>query len=211
MHLGSNTNEKRRSRSVRSAVAQAIEHLEARQLLTVAQDDSGYSVITQSSGGTIYYVSSSSGNDSNAGTDFNHPFRTIAHARTKVGDGKDDWLLLKRGDTFNEPIGPWGKHGPSASDPMLISYYGFYTDPNFGTQVEFDQHNFPENSQGLNLPARPIVDSGLSDGIQFTTGASNIVVDGIQFFPLNVAGGSETSYDGKNSTGVTGIRAGDRA
>ena len=43
--------------------------------------------------------------------------------------------FLLSGDTWNESLGFWGKGGPSnqnparPTDPMLIGYYGYYTDP----------------------------------------------------------------------------------
>src|SRR5438045_3551976 len=121
MHQGCITKANARSRSVASAVGQAIESLEARQLLTIVQDDAGWSVINQDSGGNKIYVSDSDGSDSFDGTSPAHitgtshgPFKTLSKGRGAMGDGKDDWLLLKRGDTWNnQTLGPWNKNGPS--------------------------------------------------------------------------------------------------
>ena len=49
-------------------------------------------------GGTSYYVSSSEGNDSAAGTSSNTPLKTISKANSKASAG--DTIYLKRGDTW---------------------------------------------------------------------------------------------------------------
>ena len=53
------------------------------------------------SGGTKYYVSSSGGNDSNAGTSEGASLKTIAKANSKASSG--DTIYLKRGDTWYTP------------------------------------------------------------------------------------------------------------
>src|SRR5690348_8973015 len=123
MHLGSITTAVRRSRALSTAVCTAIEQLEARRFLSVTTNPNQWSVFTQdTSKGQKIYVSSSQGNDSNSGLDFNNPVKTLSHAKALMRDGHPDWLLLRRGDTWNEPIGVWTKSGVSQQDPMVISY-----------------------------------------------------------------------------------------
>jgi hypothetical protein len=70
------------------------------------------------------YVSSSDGKDTNDGLTEATPVATIAKGKSIIRDGKPDWLLLKRGDVWNEVMGVWSKSGKSPTEPMLISYYG---------------------------------------------------------------------------------------
>lgn len=70
------------------------------------------------------YVSSSQGNDSNDGLSPSRPVRTIERAKQIVRHGYPDWVLLKRGDTFNTGLGAWRKGGRSAAEPLIISTYG---------------------------------------------------------------------------------------
>lgn len=74
----------------------------------------------------IIYVSTS-GLDSNTGADAAHPIKTIAHGTDLLRqnyNGTPAWLLLKRGDTWNEAVF-WGNlSGRSAAEPMLLGSYG---------------------------------------------------------------------------------------
>jgi hypothetical protein len=74
------------------------------------------------------YLSSSSGNDSNACTQAK-PCKTLLKGYKTLRDGYPDWLLLKRGDVWTESFADawnfsWDKSGKSASEPMLLSSYG---------------------------------------------------------------------------------------
>ncbi len=70
------------------------------------------------------YVSSSSGNDANDGLSTGRPKRTIAAARELLRHGKPDWLLLRRGDVFEESLGQWKKSGRSERERMVVTGYG---------------------------------------------------------------------------------------
>jgi len=89
----------------------------------------------------ILYVSSTDGDDSTAvpyqwnaqasPTPFNHtgqiyPFRTVQAALDHVRNGYPDWVLLKRGDTWeiDESLHLSGKKGRSTEEKFLISAYG---------------------------------------------------------------------------------------
>jgi hypothetical protein len=182
-----------------------IEELETRRFLSVVTLPNQWSVFTQdTSNGRKIYVDNTAGvgSDSNSGLDPDHPVATLAKAKSLMRDGHPDWMLLKRGDTWNEPIGVWTKSGSSQQNPMIISYYGVADDPfNPGFPVTYDLSSFPDGTP--NLDPRPLVNSGVSDGINFQGTVSHVAVVGIQFKPL----GPNNPYNGKNSTGVTGIRA----
>ncbi|HEV3308662.1 MAG TPA: hypothetical protein VGZ91_19620 [Candidatus Sulfotelmatobacter sp.] len=76
---------------------------------------------------TTYYVSSSVGSDTNAGTSSSAPWQTIAHV-----DGQTflagDTVLFKRGDVWNESLVP-GSSG-SSGNPIVFDAYGTGAAPN---------------------------------------------------------------------------------
>lgn len=73
----------------------AIEALEGRQLLSVV------------------YVSSSAGRDGNDGSSALAPVRSLAKAKSLIGNG--DQLLLRAGDTWSESLGYWGAFNSTIS------------------------------------------------------------------------------------------------
>ncbi|MCR6630368.1 MAG: hypothetical protein NVV74_10145 [Magnetospirillum sp.] len=92
----------------------------------VSLNANGWTQITPSSDSRIVYVSNA-GNDANNGLSASTPKATIAAANSLIRDGYPDHLLLRRGDTFSvgggTALGRW-KNGRSATEPMLLSYYG---------------------------------------------------------------------------------------
>jgi hypothetical protein len=101
-----------------------IDLLEPRVMLSVALDSDGWTVVTPSANTRIIYVSSSSGSDSNSGLSSSSPLHSLSKAMSLVRNGDPDWILLKRGDVFNDSFLNWQTSGPDAQDPQLISYYG---------------------------------------------------------------------------------------
>lgn len=69
------------------------------------------------------YVSSSEGSDTNDGLSERTPVKTIRKARDIVRQGMPDWLMLKRGDVFEEGV-DWWKSGRSEAEPMVVTAYG---------------------------------------------------------------------------------------
>ncbi len=102
----------------------ALESLEQRMLLSVSMDGAGWTKVGASNDTRVIYVSSSSGKDSNDGLSQNAPVKSLSHAKSLLRDGKPDWLMLKRGDVWQESLGKWTLSGRSANEPMLISAYG---------------------------------------------------------------------------------------
>src|SRR5688572_21963771 len=81
------------------------------------RDANGWTNFTPSGDSRVIYVSST-GNDSNSGLSASSPVKTIAKAKTLMRDLKPDWMLLKRGDTWNESLGDWRRRGRSSTEPM---------------------------------------------------------------------------------------------
>lgn len=140
----------------------------------------GWTPLVQSADSRVIYVSSSDGSDSNNGLSADAPLRTIAAGYAKMRHTLPDWLLLKRGDTFNEPLGLMTKSGRSSLEPMVIGTYG-------------------------SNPERPLLLTGTTDGLNRspTTNSpakvENLAVVGLHFSTSNrtaAAGGTGFSWVG---------------
>ncbi len=94
----------------------------------------------------IVYVSSASGDDALSGLSPAQAKKTLAAGYELIRDGFPDWLLLKRGDTWSEPIPNWNKSGRGASEPVLVGSYGAGTRPrlNTGSGAGFFASGYPE-------------------------------------------------------------------
>jgi hypothetical protein len=110
----------------------------------------------------VIYVSAA-GSNSNNGLSEAAPKLTIAAGKALMRHGYGDWLLLRKGDTFTEPIGQWKTSGKSATQPQLIGSYG--------------------------TGARPIIRTGTSSGIFTNLGGSSpsridyVALTGVEMFP----------------------------
>jgi len=133
---------------VRSIAAWAIMLLACAAIIAPVRAQSGgsgegWTPFVPSSDTRIVYVSSSSGtdwtnsrtyraNDPEVGGDPFNPvgnvsaYRSLARAYQELRDGRPDWILLKRGDTWTTAIGDdqWRKSGRSSMERMLIATYG---------------------------------------------------------------------------------------
>ncbi len=69
---------------------------------------------------TTYYVSSTAGNDSNAGTSVAAPWQTLAKVNGR-SFAAGDKIFLRRGDTWREPLVP-PSSGTSASSIYFDAY-----------------------------------------------------------------------------------------
>ena len=134
----------------------ACEPLEARQMMSVSLGSDGYTDIGKSSDSKTIYVSSSGGNDRNSGESASSPVRTIAKGIALVRDNRPDHLLLKRGDSWSEPVRGWGKSGRSASEPMVFGAYG--------------------------SGARPLIKSGGSNGFESVGDVDHLAIMGLHFW-----------------------------
>ena len=84
-------------------------------------------VFNASASATTYYVSSSTGNDSNAGTSASVPWKTIAHVNGQTFQPGDS-ILFKRGDVWNESLAPGSSGG--VGNPITFDAYGSGAAPN---------------------------------------------------------------------------------
>lgn len=93
-------------------------------ILEPATPADGYTTWTPDPLGQVIFISSSQGDDENDGRSAETPFRTIARGVTDLRDGSGDWMVLRRDDVFEEPLGTWTKSGRSGANPILIGAYG---------------------------------------------------------------------------------------
>lgn len=73
----------------------------------------------------VVYVSSSSGSETNDGLSEEKPKKRLASGKAQLRNGYPDWLLLKRGDVWDEDFGDgWALSGRSEKERMVIGAYG---------------------------------------------------------------------------------------
>ncbi|MGA8273778.1 MAG: hypothetical protein WB919_19605 [Candidatus Sulfotelmatobacter sp.] len=76
---------------------------------------------------TTYYVSSSTGNDTNSGTASLSPWQTIGHVNGQTFQPGDS-ILFKRGDVWNESLTP--ASSGTSGNPIAFDAYGTGAAPN---------------------------------------------------------------------------------
>jgi unsaturated chondroitin disaccharide hydrolase len=140
--------------------SRSVEVLEPRQMLSV--DVNGWTILQPSSDSRVIYVDNTPGgpgNDNNTGQSTSSPVFSVNKALSLVRSGFPDWVLLKRGDTFNQAITSFAKSGRSENEPFIISSYGTGARPRFVTGA---------SAQGFSTAS---------------TGANNFVLRGLEFTP----------------------------
>lgn len=90
-----------------------------------SQDDNSFwTNFTPSADTRLIFVSSSEGSDSNSGLTPATPIQSLARGEELLRDGYPDWLLLKRGDTWEQTFPFWSKSGRSETEMMVVGAYG---------------------------------------------------------------------------------------
>jgi hypothetical protein len=84
----------------------------------------GWTELAPSADSRVIYVSSAGGNDGHAGLGPEQAVRTLAQGLTLLRNGSPDWLLLRRGDAWDETFGTWTLSGRSAAEPFVVTSYG---------------------------------------------------------------------------------------
>ena len=179
-------------------------------------DENGWSVFTPSPDTRIYYVDDVNGNDSTAQyveassvADPKNPgsvnaYKTFVAAAMAARDGYPDWILLKRGGVWKDETWPTinaarFKSGRSATEPILIGYYGTSGDrPMIKLAAMFIDHNGQVRNHvvlnGLFLynsrqdPASPdYVAGALNIPLRFIGGGENILIEDCKFRYIEIA------------------------
>lgn len=145
-----------RRRQRQAAVRAAVEHvqpLENRRLLAYSVGPDGWTTFTPSADSRVVYVSTS-GNDNNSGLSEGSPLRTINAAKSLIRAGRPDWVLLKRGDTFNnESLGVLRVSGRSPQEPIYFGAYGTGNRPILRTGSHDGFATLAGNASALNYVA----------------------------------------------------------
>lgn len=149
----------------------------------------------------IIHVSSSTGSDTNDGAK-STPVKTIAKGLSLLRDGKPDWLLFKRGDTWvGETFGNLSLSGLGENDPMVFGSYGNKSSPRplFDTQDKIGINVFDRSSQpsrncdylafvGLHfvastrIPSSPNFNSNSNPtGFRWLRGTEGLTIDDCKF------------------------------
>jgi hypothetical protein len=127
----------------------------------IPRDANGWSIFTPAPSTKIIYVAApgSGGSDSNDGLTTSTPVTTLAHAKTLMrGQGFSDWVLLNKGDTWNEAFGNTTVAGPSAGWYSMFGSYGAAT-------------------------GRPKLNCGNSAGLFFASlNGANVVINGLDIY-----------------------------
>lgn len=85
----------------------------------------GKETATTTSSGTTYYVSSAHGDDANAGTSENAPWKSLTKVNDIASDlGPGDSVLLEYGSEFNDQYLHIKDTAGNADAPITISAYG---------------------------------------------------------------------------------------
>ena len=84
----------------------------------------GWSRFSPQGGQNVIYVSSSQGNDNNDGLSQLTPVKTLAKGQSLIRSNHSDWMVLRRGDVWDESFGTWTRSGTSADNPVVVSSYG---------------------------------------------------------------------------------------
>lgn len=112
---------------------------------------------------TTYYVSSSTGNDNNEGTQA-APWRTLASVSS---GGANAWrivpgttVLLARGDVWQEPLVP-GSSGTSGS-PIVFDAYGTGPAPEITGSLSLAAANWTQVSGYTNQWSAPVTATGMN-------------------------------------------------
>ena len=103
--------------------------------MPVTLNADGFYDVLASADSRVVYVSSTTGNNANPGTEA-LPLQTIAAGYAMLRSGYPDHLMLRRGDSFAEGTVYWGVSGRSASEPALMGAYGTGARPVWNTAGE---------------------------------------------------------------------------
>jgi len=144
----------RRSRQKLTRACFDFSPLETRRLLAMTVGADGWTTFTPSVDSQIIYVSDSQGSDTNNGLSETAPLKTLLAAKNKLRNGKPDWILLKRGDIWNnQAFGTLNVSGRSMQEPIYFGAYGTGDRPTIRTNGGDGISTIIGNSNPLNFVA----------------------------------------------------------
>lgn len=171
-----------------------------------ATGDGGWTDFVPSVDTRIVYVSNSQGSDTNSGFSAAEPRRSIAAALTLIRDGYPDWLLLRRGDTWETTLteAPWTRSGRGPGEPLRIGAYGTGPRPILSPAQEAGSVFYVAGGDSsyiaitdLHMRPKSIVPDFVAGGVEYFGSGTDILVEGclieqyyngITFFNLSPQG-----------------------
>jgi hypothetical protein len=159
--------------------------------------EAGWTTFDPSRDSLRIYVSTS-GNDENDGRSPGRAVKSLSRGASLVRDGENDFLLLKRGDTWRgEHLGAF-KIGKGPQRPIVIASYGPST---VRPRIEVDQHfiNHGGGDQSFlalvgleivayrKLPKDPKFDGLTGGGLRFIGGGQGVLIEDCLFRHAEIA------------------------
>lgn len=162
------------------------------------QVQDGWTVFEPSADTRIVYVSSSEGDDGFDGLapepDGNGagPVASLAAAAALIRSNSADWLLLRRGDEWDQGLGAWSASGRSPTEPVVVASYGESVEaPRLrGDTFIAGMDGAAGGSDNVAITHLRFEGAGISslrgsniliEGCQFALGAYAIVVEGTDY------------------------------
>ncbi|MCA9643714.1 MAG: right-handed parallel beta-helix repeat-containing protein [Polyangiaceae bacterium] len=155
-------------------------------------EEDGFTTYDVAVDSQLVYVSDSEGDDNNDGSTPATAVKTLTKGASLVRDGENDFLLLKRGDTWRgENLGRF-KSGKDAAHPLVIAGYGESTAlPRIEVDRNFIDHNGKARSfvhlVGLEIVSYPKIpgdsafDGASGGGLRYVGGGSGLLIEGCHF------------------------------
>ncbi len=152
------------------------------------EDEDGFTTFDGSPDSLYVFVSSSSGDDDNDGSTPELAVATLARGAELVRDGENDFLLLRRGDSWRgQSLGRF-KSGKDATHPLVVASYGdSATRPRIEVDQNFIDHGGHERSfvaiVGLEIvsfpkiPDDPDYNGADGGGFRYVGGGSNLLIE----------------------------------
>ncbi|MBX3375584.1 MAG: right-handed parallel beta-helix repeat-containing protein [Phycisphaeraceae bacterium] len=154
------------------------------ELLPQSFDNPGWTQLQPQPWSRVVYVSSRQGTDSNSGLSPLEPKATLRAGYEMMRSGHPDWLVLKRGDEWNESFPTWVKGGSSETEMMVIGSYGEGPRPvlNTGSGQGFLSVAEPDALahlalMDLHFRADRASGTSLDSGVTFLNKWSNVLIE----------------------------------
>lgn len=151
------------------------------------EQEAGFTTYDVGADSLVIHVSST-GNDANDGRSPTLAVKTLARAAALVRDGKNDFLLLRRGDVWRgQSLGRF-KSGQDAAHPLVVASYGESTArPRLEVSGQFIDHDGQARNHvaviGLEIvpfsmiPGDPDYDGATSGGFRYVGGGKGLLIE----------------------------------
>ena len=151
--------------------------------------EGGFTTYDPGADSLLIYVSSSGGDDANDGSSPDKAVKTLARGAELVRDGENDFMLLKRGDTWHGEKLDRFKSGKDATHPLVIASYGESEKmPRVEVDTNFIDHNGKPRSfvhvVGLEIVSYPKIpggadfDGATGGGFRYVGGGDGLLIEG---------------------------------